>query len=51
MDIRNATIIAEGKKSKSVKAGAAKGVVADLVVINPKSREPSAVFVDGRQRI
>ena len=28
-----------------------KGVVADLVVINPKSWKPSAVFVDGQQRI
>ena len=28
-----------------------KGFVADLVVINPKSWKPSAVFVDGQQRI
>ena len=28
-----------------------KGFIADLVVINPKSWKPSAVFVDGRQRI
>ena len=28
-----------------------KGFIADLVVINPKSWKPSAVFVDGQQRI
>ena len=28
-----------------------KGYIADLVVINPKSWKPSAVFVDGEQRI
>jgi N-acetylglucosamine-6-phosphate deacetylase len=28
-----------------------KGYKADLVVINPKSWKPSAVFVDGEQRI
>ena len=28
-----------------------KGYVADLVVINPRSWKPSAVFVDGQQRI
>ena len=28
-----------------------KGFTADLVVINPKSWKPSAVFVDGSQRI
>jgi N-acetylglucosamine-6-phosphate deacetylase len=29
----------------------AKGYLADLVVINPKSWKPSAVFVEGEQRI
>jgi len=28
-----------------------KGYVADLVVVNPRSWKPSAVFVDGEQRI
>jgi N-acetylglucosamine-6-phosphate deacetylase len=28
-----------------------KGFIADLVVINPRSWRPSAVFVDGEQRI
>ena len=36
-----------GKKLGKVE----KGFIADLVVINPKSWKPSAVFVDGQQRI
>ena len=36
-----------GKKLGKVE----KGFIADLVVINPKSLKPSAVFVDGQQRI
>ena len=28
-----------------------KGYVADLVVVNPRTWKPSAVFVDGEQRI
>ena len=36
-----------GKKLGKVE----KGYIADLVVINPRSWKPSAVFVDGEQRI
>ena len=36
-----------GKKLGKVE----KGFIADLVIINPKSWKPSAVFVDGQQRI
>ena len=48
VDIRNATIVLEGKKIKSVKAGAAKGVKADqnTTVVDVKGQYVMPGFID-----
>ena len=48
VDLKNATIVIEGKKIKSVKAGAAKGVKADrnTTVVDVKGQYVMPGFID-----